>query len=221
MPVTVQTGNDFQNLTNGSNGNLSSSLPRSQPSSHSAPSSSAKLLSSIIALSSLSDGSYVTPFMNQLYKYATCLPESMIPISIDIPIPTSDVSTVVKNPLHIPSISSVSLSVAEETSVVSSSPSKISTVQVSSVETTIPNIPSAPEAIPAQNMNLSPCTSSVTMIIPSVTTTKTTSVISIGINIPPINEVREEFNEYFVVSLGEYQYSKTNRSVVRKGRKRN
>ena len=33
--------------------------------------------------------------------------------------------------------------------------------------------------------------------------------------------MREEFNEYFVVSLGEYQYSKANRSVVKKGRKRN
>ena len=149
VPVTIETGNDFQNLTNGSNGNLSSSLPPYQPSNHSAPSSSAILLSSIIALSSLSDGSYVTPFMNQLYKDATCLPESMIPISIDIPIFTSDVSTVVKNPLHIPSISSMSLSVAEETSAVSSSPSKISTMQVSLVETTIPNIPSAPKAIPS------------------------------------------------------------------------
>ena len=102
VPVTIETGNDFQNLTNSSNGNLSSSLPPSQPSSHSAPSSSTILLSSIIALSSLSDGSYVTPFMNKLYKDATCLPESRIPISIDMPIPTSDISMVVKTPLHIP-----------------------------------------------------------------------------------------------------------------------
>ena len=70
-------------------------------------------------------------------------------------------------------------------------------------------------------MNLSPCTSPITMTIPSITTTQTTSVISTSINIPPINEVREEFNEDFVVSLGEYHYSKTDRSVVRKGRKRN
>ena len=69
-------------------------------------------------------------------------------------------------------------------------------------------------------MNPSPYTSPVTMTIPSITTTQTTSMISTGITIPPINEVREEFNEYFVVSLGEYHYSKTNRSVVRKGRKR-
>ena len=115
----------------------------------------------------------------------------------------------------------MSLSVAEETSTVSSSPSKISNVQVSSVETIIPNIPSAPEAIPAQNMNLSPCTSPITMTIPFVTTTQTTSVISTDISIPPINEVREEFIEDFVVSLGEYQYNKTDISLVRKGRKRN
>ena len=30
--------------------------------------------------------------MNQLYKDTTCLPESMIPISIDIPIPTIDLT---------------------------------------------------------------------------------------------------------------------------------
>ena len=32
VPVTVETSNDFQNLTNGSNGNISSPLPGSQPS---------------------------------------------------------------------------------------------------------------------------------------------------------------------------------------------
>ena len=31
VPATVETGNDFQNLTNGSNGNISSSLPQCQP----------------------------------------------------------------------------------------------------------------------------------------------------------------------------------------------
>ena len=46
-------------------------------------------------------------------------------------------------------------------------------------------------------------------------------MISIGISIPPIDEMRDEFNEYFVVSLGEYRYSKDGRSMVRKGRKRN
>ena len=30
IPITIETGNDFQNLTNGSNGNVSSPLPQSQ-----------------------------------------------------------------------------------------------------------------------------------------------------------------------------------------------
>ena len=59
------------------------------------------------------------------------------------------------------------------------------------------------------------------MTIPSHTTTQTSSLIYIGISIPPIDEVREEFNEYFVISLGEYRYSKDDRSVVKKGKKRN
>ena len=59
------------------------------------------------------------------------------------------------------------------------------------------------------------------MTLPSHTTNQTTSLISTGISIPPIDEMRDEFNEYFVVSLGEYRYNKADRSVVRKGRKRN
>ena len=51
------------------------------------------------------------------------------------------------------------------------------------------------------------------MAIPSQTTTQTSSLISIGISIPPIDEVKDEFNEYFVVSLGEYRYNKAKRSV--------
>ena len=59
------------------------------------------------------------------------------------------------------------------------------------------------------------------MTIPSHTTTQTTSLISTGISIPHIDEMRDEFNEYFVVSLGEYQYIKVDRLVVKKGKKRN
>ena len=33
--------------------------------------------------------------------------------------------------------------------------------------------------------------------------------------------MRDEFNEHFVISLGEYRYSKADRSVVKKGKKRN
>ena len=59
------------------------------------------------------------------------------------------------------------------------------------------------------------------MTMPTHITTQTTSLISIGISILPIDEMREEFNEDFVVSLGEYQYNKVDRSLVKKGRKRN
>ena len=64
-------------------------FPQPQPSSQSVPSSSALLPSSIIALSSLSDGSTMTPFMTHLYQNDTCLLESITPISVDMPIPSS------------------------------------------------------------------------------------------------------------------------------------
>ena len=58
------------------------------------------------------------------------------------------------------------------------------------------------------------------MAIPSQTTTQTSSLISIGISILPIDEVRDEFNEDFVVSLGEYRYIKVDISVVKRSKKR-
>ena len=58
------------------------------------------------------------------------------------------------------------------------------------------------------------------MTIPSHTTTQTSSLISTGINIPPIDEVRDEFNEDFVLSLGEYRYSKDDKSMLKRGKKR-
>ena len=58
------------------------------------------------------------------------------------------------------------------------------------------------------------------MAIPSHTTTQTSSLISTGINIPPIDEMRDEFNEDFVISLGEYRYSKADKSVLKRGKKR-
>ena len=71
-----------------------------------------------------------------------------------------------------------------------------------------------------QNVTSSPATSHITMPIPYQTTTQTSSLISTGVSIPPIGEVRDEFNEGFVVSLGEYQYSKPEKSVVKWGKKR-
>ena len=58
------------------------------------------------------------------------------------------------------------------------------------------------------------------MAMPSQTTTQTSSLISTGISIPPIDEVRDDFDEDFVISLGEYQYSKAAKSVVKWGKKR-
>ena len=63
-------------------------------------------------------------------------------------------------------------------------------------------------------------TSHITISIPSHTMTQTSSLISTGINILPIDERRDEFNEYFVISLGEYRYSKVDKSVVKRGKKR-
>ena len=93
-------------------------------------------------------------------------------------------------------------------------------MQTSSNETSILDIYSAPKVIPAQNVSPSPSTSPITMTIPSHTTTQTTSLRSIGIRIPPIDEMMDESNEYFVVSLGEYWYNKADISVVKKGKKR-
>ena len=146
VPVTIETGHDFQNLTNCSNGNISSPLPWPQYSCQPDPSSSAILISSIMALSSFSDGSVVTPFMIKLYHNATFLPESIIPVSMDMPIPSSVVSPVFKTPLHIPSFSLVSSHVAEKITTVSpSSLLKDTTVQIYSVEVSVHDISSAPE----------------------------------------------------------------------------
>ena len=109
MPINVEVGNgnDLLNSTNGSNDKPSSPPLQSQLSSQSGPSPSVVLISSIIALSSLSVGSTMTPFMTQLYQNATCLPESVTPISVDIPIPSSNVAPFLKISLHIPSFNSV------------------------------------------------------------------------------------------------------------------
>ena len=110
--VTVEVGKgnglqEFTNLFNGSNERSSSSLPQSQPSSQPFPSSSALLLSSILALSSLPIGSVMKPLMSQLYQNATCLPHSITLVSLQIPIPSYTIPPVFKVPLYIPYFSSV------------------------------------------------------------------------------------------------------------------
>ena len=133
VPVTAEpsNGNDlqeFMNLFNGSNGKSSSALPQSKPSSHHGPSSSALLLSSIIALSSLSTGSTMTPFMTQLYQDATCVPNSILPPSLQILISSSTLPPFFKLPLHIASFSLVFSPIHEKTSALTPSSLRATTL---------------------------------------------------------------------------------------------
>ena len=76
--------------------------------------------------------------MTELYQNATVLPESITPIPMDIPIPSSVVPPVFKIPLHIPSISSVSSPMSEKIAIVSpSSFLKPTTVQIPSMESSV------------------------------------------------------------------------------------
>ena len=121
MPITAEPGKGnylqgFMNLFNGSNGKSSSALPQSQPSFDHVPSSSALLLLLIIALSSLSIGSTVTPFITQLYQNATCVPDSILPASLQMSISSSTIPPVFKVPLHIFCLSSIPSSNYEKAS---------------------------------------------------------------------------------------------------------
>ena len=58
------------------------------------------------------------------------------------------------------------------------------------------------------------------MPIPSQTVTQNSSLIATGVNVPPIDEIRYEFNEDFVISLGEYHYRKADKLVVKREKKR-
>ena len=93
-------------------------------------------------------------------------------------------------------------------------------MQVSSIETFVPDIYSSPEVTLSQSVTSSLSTSHINMTKLYHTTTQTSSLISIGINIHSIDETRDEFNENFVISLGEYRYSKVDKSVVKRGKKR-
>ena len=88
-------------------------------------------------------------------------------------------------------------------------------MQIPSVEASVHDIYSTPEVTLAQNVTSSPTTSHITMAIPSQTITQTSSLISPSLSIPPIDEVKDDFNEDFVVSLGEYRYSKVEKLVVK------
>ena len=158
--------------------------------------------------------------MSQLYQDATCLPYTIIPVSVQMPIPSSTVPPVFKVPLYIPSLSSISSPVHEKASTLSPSSLQVTTVQVSSIETSVSDNPSTPEVTVTQSSTSTSFTSHITMPIHSHTMTHTSSLISTGINVAPIDEMRDEFNEDFVISLGEYCYRKDNKLVVKRGKKR-
>ena len=122
-------------MFSGSNGRSSSALPKSQYYSEPCPSSSALLLSSILALSSFPTSSTMTPYMSQIYHDATCLPYSITPVSVQTPIPPSTISQVFKVPLHIPSFSSTPSPIHDKVSIISPLSLRASTMQVSSIET--------------------------------------------------------------------------------------
>ena len=54
------------------------------------------------------------------------------------------------------------------------------------------------------------------MPMPSYTMIQTSSLISTGIDVPPIHEIRDEFNKEFVISLGEYRYRESDKLVVKR-----
>ena len=60
----------------------------------------------------------------------------------------------------------------------------------------------------------------ITMTMPSPIITQTSSLVSTVIDISGSIDPRAEFDEDIVVSLGEYYYSKPDKSVIRKGKKR-
>ena len=66
MPISIEDGNYFQDLTIGANGNVLSPLPQSKPLCQSSTSSSAILISSIRALSSVIVD-FTTPGESHLY----------------------------------------------------------------------------------------------------------------------------------------------------------
>ena len=68
--------------------------------------------------------------------------------------------------------------------------------------------------------NISPFTSHITMTIPSPIVTQTSSLVSTVIDTYGSIDPRAEFDEDIVVSIGEYYYSKPDKTVIRKGKKR-
>ena len=129
--------------------------------------------------------------MSQLYHDDICLSDSIIAISIQTPIPPSTISQVFKVPLHIPSISSIPSLVHEKASVLSPSSLPATTRHVSSVETSVLDIPSTPKLTVIQSSTSSYITPHINFPMPSHTVSQTTYLISIGIVVPPIDVIRD------------------------------
>ena len=124
-----------------------------------------------------------------------------------------------KIPLHIPSFSLSTSSIPGNVLVLSSS-LPADTIHDSSLETSISIIPSSSEAVVVQSSSPPLLTAHITMPMPSSTITQTSPLVSTEIDTSSTNEVRDEFHEYIVISLGDYHYSRSNKSVVRRGKKR-
>ena len=58
------------------------------------------------------------------------------------------------------------------------------------------------------------------MPMPSPTITQNSPLMSTRIDTSSIDEVNDEFNEYIVISLGDYHYNKSNKEVIIRGKKR-
>ena len=134
--------------------------------------------------------------------------------------PSSIAPQIFKIPLHIPSFTSSSTCVFEKVLIPTSSSLSADNIHVSSPETSIPISTSTSQAVVVQTGSSPLLSVHITMPIPSVTITQTSSLVSTGIDISSTDGVRDDFNEDIVISLGDYFYDKSNKAVVKRGKKR-
>ena len=133
--------------------------------------------------------------------------------------PQSTALQVPNIPLHIPSFSLSMSSILEKVLVLPSS-LPANTIHASSPETSIPIIYSTYEAVVVQSSCSPLLNAYITMPMPSPTITQTSPLVSTRIDISSADQVRDEFNDGIVISLGYYHYRKSNKVVVRRGKKR-
>ena len=85
---------------------------------------------------------------------------------------------------------------------------------------TIPSISSNFEAAVVTNSPSPSPATHITLPMPFPIVTQTSSLVSMVARTSYTIESRDEFNEDIVISLGDYHYSKSNKVVVKKGKKR-